>query len=98
MSLDSSATLIALVSVPLLIVASFIVDLAVGHRYAQRIGRWSSGDRNRAESARYHRVPAGHREGRIRRCPTRDTRTGSPRSGTVRLSDRGRACRVHQGH
>jgi hypothetical protein len=101
MSLDGSVTMIALVSVPLLIVASFLVDLAAGHRYTQRFEHWTSSHRPRAEPVHDLWMSAGHRDGpwdgRSRRCSHMAVRAGAARSGTVRLSGGRRVCRRHLG-
>jgi hypothetical protein len=101
MSWDGSVTMIALVSVPLLIVASFIVDLAAGNRYTQRIERWTSEYGSPLESAPSPwlsaEYPDGPNPGRSHRCPHAAVRSDSLRSGAVRISHRGRACRQHRG-
>jgi hypothetical protein len=100
MSWDDSITMIALVSVPLLIVASFIVDLAAGNRYMQRIDRWNPDYRAEQESTTSPRLSAerhdGPEPGRFHRCPYSGVDLGSPRSGAVRVSSRGRVCRQHR--
>jgi hypothetical protein len=101
MSWDDSVAMIALVSVPLLIVASFLVDLAAGNRYTQRMERRTSDHRSPLESfsdlwlaAEYQHGPGNDRS---RRCSYAEARSDSPRTGTVQVSSRGRICRQHRG-
>jgi hypothetical protein len=93
--------MMALVTVPLLIVASFIVDLAAGNRHAQRIERWNSDHRSGLESTSGLWPSAENRggpgPGRSHLCPYSGVRSGLPRSGAVRISSRGRVCRQHRG-
>ena len=101
MSLDDSATMMALVSVPLLIVASFIVDLAAGHRYVDRIERWKAHDRRRLEPVHGLRMTAGHRDdrgnGQVRRFSHPGHQVGAATPASVRQSGGSRVCRAHRG-
>jgi hypothetical protein len=101
MSWDDSATMIALVSVPLIIVASFIVDLAGMNPYRQRADRGTPEHRSELESDPGPWAPATHRNrpgsGRSHRCPYSGVRPDTPDTGVVRVSSRGRVCRQHRG-
>jgi hypothetical protein len=101
MSWDDSVAMIALVSVPLLIVASFLVDLAAGNRYTQRMERRTSERRSPLELFSDPWLSAWPEDGpvrvRSRGCPYAAVRSDPPRTGSVQVSSRGKLCRQHRG-